>query len=108
MGGQLPRKGVVNFLANGWSTRSAIEQALTLTPPQAWPETLELSHLLGPERLDRGIHPSRVKDCRTLWALRTKTSGVSAHLGSRFWSIDGGKKVESQWPPVAPIAPALI
>jgi len=26
MGGQLPRKGVVNFLANGWSTRSAIEQ----------------------------------------------------------------------------------
>jgi hypothetical protein len=26
----------------------------------------------------------------TLWALRTRTSGVSAHLGSRIWSVDGG------------------
>lgn len=33
MGGQLPRKGVVNFLANGWSTRSAIEQPLASLGP---------------------------------------------------------------------------
>ena len=37
MGGQLPRKGVVNFLANGWSTRSAIEH---LAGVPFWDETV--------------------------------------------------------------------